>query len=330
MMRYGQLPGVDRPVSRIVLGSMIITTERLEASFALLDDAVACGITAIDTAHGYAGGNSERAIGRWLEARGNRDRMVIITKGCHHNADRRRVTPYDLRADVHDSLARLRTDTLDCHLLHRDDPSQPVGPLVEEYNRLLGEGKVRAFGGSNWTHERLAAANAYAAAHGLTGMVASSPHFSLAEQVEAPWGEGCVGISGPGQVAARQWYARTGLAVFPYSSLARGFFSGRVSSAQTRETIESTKLLDPPSFRAYCHPVNLERLARVERLAATLGVTVPQLALAYVLHQPMNLFPLVGAASRAEIEANVAALAIALTPAQLTWLNLETDTPPPA
>jgi aryl-alcohol dehydrogenase-like predicted oxidoreductase len=326
-MRYGRLPGVDKPVSRIVLGSMIISTERLETSFALLDDAVACGITAIDTAHGYGGGNSERAIGRWLEARGNRDRIVIITKGCHHNPDRRRVTPYDLRADVHDSLARLRTDTLDCHLLHRDDPTQPVGPIVEEYNRLLAEGKVRAFGGSNWTHERLAEANAYAAAHGLTGMVASSPHFSLAEQVDAPWGEGCVGISGPGGAAARRWYEDTGMAVFPYSSLARGFFSGRVRSSQTREEIERAGLLDAPSFRAYCHPVNLQRLARVEKLAAELGVSVPQLALAYVLQQPMNLFPLVGAASRAEIEANTAALAIRLTPAQQAWLNLETDAP---
>ena len=91
-MQFGTIAGVRRPVSRLILGSMIVTTDDLERSMALLDAVLAHGGNAIDTAHVYAGGNSERAIGRWLEARGVRDQVVLITKGCHPSMDRPRVT----------------------------------------------------------------------------------------------------------------------------------------------------------------------------------------------------------------------------------------------
>ena len=104
-MRYGAVDGVEKPVFRLVLGTMIISIEERERSFALLDAAVEAGINALDTANVYASGNSERGIGAWMEARGNREEMVIISKGCHHNRDRKRVTPFDLAADIHDSLS---------------------------------------------------------------------------------------------------------------------------------------------------------------------------------------------------------------------------------
>jgi aryl-alcohol dehydrogenase-like predicted oxidoreductase len=319
-MRYGTVAGVDKPVSRLALGTMIVNTSCLDDSFALLDAALDAGLNTLDLALVYGGGGSERAVGQWLEARGNREQVVILTKGCHPNADRRRVTPYDIGADLHDSLARLRTDYIDLYLLHRDDPEAPVGPIVETLNDYQRQGKIRAFGGSNWTHERLQAANDYAAAHGLTPFGASSPHYSLAEQVQDPWGPGCVGISGPGQAEARAWYARTALPVFAYSSLARGFFSGRLTRAAFAADPE---IVDGACRTAYCHEVNFQRLDRATELAAEKGVSVPQIALAYVLAQPeLDLFPIVGAANADEIAANVAALEIALTADELAWLDL--------
>ncbi|NQT52881.1 aldo/keto reductase, partial [bacterium] len=166
-MEYGEVPGVGKPVSRLVLGTMIINAGEMERSAALLDDAVAVGCTTLDTAHVYGGGNSERAIGQWMDARGNRDAIVVLSKGAHPNQDRRRVTPFDIAADLHDSLARLRSDYIDLYLLHRDDPDVPVGPIVEALNEHRAAGRIRAFGGSNWTHTRIAEANAYADAHGL-------------------------------------------------------------------------------------------------------------------------------------------------------------------
>jgi aryl-alcohol dehydrogenase-like predicted oxidoreductase len=255
-----------------------------------------------------------------MKARGNREQVVIITKGCHHNADRKRVTPFDLAADLHDSLARLQTDYVDIYLLHRDDPSLPVGPIVEALNEHWRAGKIRAFGGSNWTHERIQAANDYAAAHGLQPFTASSPNYGLAEQVHDPWGPGCVTLSGPQNAAARAWYQANQMPVFAYSSLGRGFFSGRVAA---NDPEGAKALLDRASLTAYCHEVNFRRLARAEQLAAAKGVTVPQLALAYVLRSPLNVFPLVGAASGEEFAQNLAALDLALSEEERGWLNLE-------
>ena len=78
MMQYGTIKGVDKPVSRLVLGTMIVSSQERERSFALLDAAFAQGCNALDTAHVYAGGYSERCIGEWMQARGNRKEVVIV------------------------------------------------------------------------------------------------------------------------------------------------------------------------------------------------------------------------------------------------------------
>jgi aryl-alcohol dehydrogenase-like predicted oxidoreductase len=319
-MQYGAIPGIAKPVSRLVLGTMIISAQEPERSFALLDAVLEMGGKALDTAHVYAGGNSERCIGQWMHARGNREQMVIISKGCHHNADRKRVTPFDLAADLHDSLARLQTDYVDIYLLHRDDTSLPVGPIVEALNEQWHAGRIRAFGGSNWTHERIRAANDYATAHGLRPFTASSPNYGLAEQVLDPWGPGCVTLSGPQNAASRSWYQDNQMPVLAYSSLGRGFFSGRI----TPENFEETKgSLDKACLTAYCHDVNFRRLERAMALARARSATVPQVALAYILNSPLNVFPLVGAATGEEFAQNLAALDLSLDAGERAWLNLE-------
>jgi len=324
-MQYKTIEGVDKPVSRLVLGTMIVSDQEPERSLTLLDATFEMGGNTFDTAHGYGGGHSERGIGQWMAARGNREQVVILTKGCHHNADRKRVTPFDLSSDLYDSLARLQTDYVDIFLLHRDDPSLPVGPIVEALNEHWRAGRIRVFGGSNWTDARIQEANAYAAAHGLQPFTASSPNYGLAEQVLDPWGPGCVTLSGPKNVEARAWYEANQMPVFAYSSLARGFFSGRI----TPDNFERTKsALDRACLTAYCHDVNFQRLERAMTLAEAKGVTVPQIALAYILHSPLNVFPLVGAANRDEYAQNVEALDLTLTADERAWLNLERDSRP--
>lgn len=326
-MRYGTAEGVGKPVSRVVLGTMIVTTNERERSFRLLDDALAVGCTTLDTAHVYAGGTSERCIGDWMRERGNRGEVVVVSKGAHPNADRRRVTPYDIAADLHDSLARLKTDYIDLYLLHRDDPAVPVGEIVDALDEHRRAGRIRAYGGSNWTHERLQAANDYAATHGRAPFVASSPNYSLAEQINDPWGQGSgsVTLSGPANAAARAWYARTRMPVFAWSSLARGFFSGRI----TRGNFESVKgSIDGACLRAYCHEPNFRRLDRVEMLAREKGLSVPQVAMAYVMSQPLDVFALVGAQDKGELQAAIDACDMHLAPAKLAWLDLESDEKP--
>ena len=318
-MKFGKIQGVNRDISRIVMGTMIINTKEKERSYALLDDAYASGINAFDTAVLYGGGESERCLGPWINERGLREKVVVISKGCHPNAEGKRVTPEALDADIRKSLSQLGFDYIDIYMLHRDDPDVPVGPIVEAFNSHLKAGRIRAFGGSNWRHERIHQANEYARQHGLVPFTASSPNYGLADQVEDPWGAGCVSISGPRHAIARAWYAKQQMAIFAYSSLGRGLFSGRITRENCRETADGACL------KAYCHDVNFQRLDRVRELAQKKGATVTQIALAFVLSQPLNVFALTGAASGEECRANVAALDIRLTPDELAWLDLQKD-----
>lgn len=297
---------------------MMLGTRLTEAqSFALLDRAFELGLTALDTAHVYGGGECERVVGRWCRSRGVRDQLVLIGKGAHPHGERRRVTPGDIAADLHESRDRLQTDFIDLYLLHRDDPDVPVGPIVEALSGHQRAGLIGAYGGSNWTAARLHAASEYAHARGLPPMAASSPHFSLAEQVAPPW-PGTVTLTGPSRAAERAWYAHTQLPVFAWSSLANGFFSGRYQ-ADRLDTYTSDA--DVLCLRAYASDLNFQRLERAAELGRARGRTAAQVALAYVLHQPLNVFALVGAYSVAEVEANVAALDLELTEQELAWLD---------
>ena len=299
----------------------MINSEEQERSFDLLDEVYALGCTSFDTAHQYGRGDSERTVGRWVNERGVREEVVIIGKGAHHNEDRRRVTPFDITADLFDSLARFRFGYIDLYLLHRDDPSVPVGPIVEVLNEHASKGRIRAFGASNWTHERIEEANEYARENDLQPFVASSINFSLAEQVKEPW-PGCVSIGGVRGRAAREWYARSGMPLFAWSSLAGGFFSGRFS----RDNIDSFEEgLDRVCAEAYGHEENFERLDRVRLLAQEKGLTLPQLALAYVMNQPLNVFAIVGCKSGEEFRANAEASEVGLTSEELAWLDLRSD-----
>jgi len=313
-MKTVKLPGNDKPLSKIVMGTMIIGLNNYAESAALLDNAMRVGINAFDIAYVYGGGDSERAVGKWMEERGNREDVFIITKGAHP-AGRSKVNPEDITADLTESLSRLRTDYIDAYLLHRDDPEKPVGPIMDILHEHCKAGKIRAFGGSNWTHERIAEGNAYAAAKGQTPMTVSSPNYGLCEQVDDPWGPGCVTISGKTGEAGREFYKKSGIPVFAYSSLGRGLLSGRV----TRENYK--ELLDGAALKAYAHEVNFARLDRARELAGQKGVSVPQIALAYILHQPFEVFPIVGTASEKELEETAAVIDITLTEQECAWLE---------
>lgn len=321
-MLYGNVPGINKPISRLVQGTVMLTSKELGKSFALLDGIFELGCTTFDMAHQYGQGDVERTFGQWMNDRGVRDRIVILDKGAHHSQDRKRVTPFDISADLHDSLARLKTDFIDLYLLHRDDPSVPVGPIVDILNEHQAAGRIHAFGGSNWSHTRIREANEYAAAQSLIGFVASSPNFSLAEQVKEPWA-GCISISGPQGADARAWYAEQRMPLFTWSSLAGGFFSGRF---RRDNLAEFTEYLDKLCVTSYCVEDNFQRLDRAEQLAAEKGLTLPQIALAYVLSQPLDIFALVGCNTVDEFRANAAAAEVRLTLDEMAWLDLRQET----
>ncbi len=315
-MIYGSIPGLSDRISRLVLGSVSFSTANQDLASSMLEHFVAHGGTAIDTAQQYGHGESERAIGAWLRVHDRRNDVFILTKGAHYHLDDaqnmiHRVTPEAITEDLLSSLDHLQIATADLYLLHRDDPSKPVGPIVECLNKHYQAGRIRAFGGSNWTPQRIEAANAYAKAHGLQPFVASSPNLALAIPSEPMW-PNCLSVAG--DAAAFTWYRERQFPLFAWSSQASGFFSGRFSPEDTS---------DANVVRVYYREDNWERLRRAREVARQHGCTPTQVALAWVLHQPLNVFALIGPRTLAELDDCLGALEVRLTPQEVGWLNLE-------
>ena len=214
-----------------------------------------------------------------------------------------------------------RRITIDLYLLHRDDPELPVGPLVEALNEHMSEGRIRAFGGSNWSVKRIREANLYARNHGLRPFAASSPNFSLAVRLKEIW-EGCLSISGPRGAEERAWYRESQMPVFSWSSLAQGFFSGLLTRENVTEMANETT---EGCAQVYGHEENFKRLDRAIELANERGKTVAQIALAFLFNQPLNVFTVSGCRSVEESRLNGEAMEIRLSPGELDWLDLRRD-----
>ena len=320
-MIYERIEGLDKPLARVIQGTVMLSRERLEEGFELLDAVFELGGTTFDSAHGYGGGDSDRVLGLWMAERGNREQVVIVGKGCHHNADRRRVTPYDLESDLMDTLARLRTDYVDLYLLHRDDPDLPVAPIMEAFARHHAAGRIRAFGGSNWSPARIQAANEYAAQHGLPPMRASSPNFSLAVQRREPWPD-CLSISGPAGAEDRAWYRGNQMPLLLWSSLAGGFFSGQLR----RDNLDTfSDYWFKLSAETYGTEENFRRYDAAREIAERRGVSVAQVALGYLFGSGLNVFPLVGARSAQEFAENARAAELNLTAEEMGALKRAAD-----
>ena len=288
-------------IDRLVCGTQVAEPPNtLEDALPVWDAYVEAGGTTFDTAHIYGDGAADVALGHWLSTRGDRDRWTVIGKGGHTPW----CEPEHITRQLHESLERLQVDRIDLYLLHRDNPALPAGELVDVLHEHHRAGRIGAFGGSNWTAARIDEANAYAAANGRVGMTAVSNHFSLARMVAPTF---------PGTVSAREpafeaWLAARWLPLYAWSSQAAGFFSG----------------LQPDGYLAHAwfSADNLERRQRVEQLAAARGVEPVAVALAWVLHQPLPIFPIIGPRRTSELAASLAALAVELTDDEAAWLDL--------
>jgi aryl-alcohol dehydrogenase-like predicted oxidoreductase len=302
------IPGLEKRVSRLVLG--MDNQTNLEESRPVLDDFVGRGGNAFDTAYTYKSGACEILLGQYLEERGLRDSVMILGKGAHTP----HCTPEAIGTQLEISLSRLRTDFVDVYMMHRDNPDIPVGEFVDALNAQHALGRIRVFGGSNWSLERAQAANSYAASKGLRGFTVVSNQFSLAEMIDPVWA-GCISSN---DAEYRAWLADNQIVLMPWSSQARGFFVlGDPNDLSNEELV-----------RCWYSPENFKRLERAKLMAQSKGVETINIALAYVLHQPFTTFPLIGPRSVAETASSFRALEIELSAAEMAWLNLETDANP--
>ena len=284
--------------SRLVLGSMALTIDELDRSLAVIDEFVLLGGNAIDTAHVY-GPSRHKAVGEYLRLRG-RDKLIVMDKGCHPYG-RNRVTREDMAADIAENQERMGIGRTDYFVLHRDAPEVPVGDIVEWLNEHVQAGHIDHFGGSNWLHTRLEAANRYADEHGLQGFSMSSPNLALAVPNEPMW-TGAYSVDREG----RDWYERTGFPLFSWSSGAGGFFAG-LDTADVHRVYDSEE--------------NFRRRTRADELAKKFTASPTQIAVAWTLNQPMNVHAIVGPATVEQVRDVMQAAEIKLTPEELRYLE---------
>ena len=300
-MKYGSIPGLDKPVSKLIMGC---DNQRTYAhAAALWDDWYERGGNAFDTSWVYGGGIQEKLLGKWVKARDIREEVVVTVKGAHTP----RCLPDLLVKDFHESLDRLQFEYADLYVMHRDNPEIPIGEFVDVLNELKAKGLIRgAFGGSNWTTARFEAANEYAKSTGKQGFAVLNNNLSLARMVKPVWA-GCVHVS---DTPSRKWLEETGTTNFSWSSQARGYFL----------PVADRMKLGADNFSCWDAPDNQARRKRAEELAEKKGCSPINIAAAYVLSQPFPSFALVGPRVIHETATTLPALDIELTPDEISWL----------
>ena len=313
----GTIPGLGKPVSPLFFGTAMAPVMTDEAgAAALLDSVRETGVNAFDCARSY--GKAEEALGKWMKARGCRDEVVLLTKGGDIREGVVHVNRDVIREQMARSLEALQTDCIDIYLLHRDDPKTPVEEYIDTLNEALKAGMIRLAGVSNWTRQRIEQANRYAESRGLAGFAVSSPNYGLARQMRDLWGGGCVSISGPENAQDREWYRKNRMPVIAYSSLGRGFFSGRFRAG---DYDGARRVLDEYAQKGYLYPENMERLRRAEQMAEEKGLTVPEIAMRYVFGSRMNVFAVVSTGSAERLQMNLRAAKNGLEEDERTWLE---------
>jgi aryl-alcohol dehydrogenase-like predicted oxidoreductase len=207
---------------------------------------------------------------------------------------------------------RIKTEYADIYFMHRDNLEVPVGEFVDVLNEHVRAGRIKVFGGSNWSIARVQEANEYAKKKGLQGFGVVSNNLSLARMVAEVW----PGAISAGDTASRAWFARNQIALFAWSSQARGFFTDRAHRDRALNGAELN--------RCWYSEDNWQRRDRVLELAGKKNVLPINIALAYVLHQPFPTFALIGPRTLQELRTSLPALDVSLTSAEVNWLNLDT------
>lgn len=312
-MRKRSLGNSDLMVSSLCCGTVPFGTAIRDKNLHQFYEAYrTAGVNFFDTAHCSSfwvrdgNGTSERALGECVKHSGDRDQLVIATKGGHPGAGNayprpdRYLTPEVIARDIDDSLDRLGMNQIDLYYLHRDDRRVPVGEIIAGLNAEIHRGRIRYLGASNWSTERIAAANAYANAQGMAGFIASQPQWNLAEP--NPVADPTLVFLSPDDEA---WHRTNNFPVVAYSASARGYFAsaGRLAAND------------------YENPTSRERLKRATELALQFGVSPNQIALAYLLNQPFPVIPILGTTDPKHLQDAVRATAVHLTEDQLGWLR---------
>jgi aryl-alcohol dehydrogenase-like predicted oxidoreductase len=252
---------------------------------------------------GNQGGESETILGEWMKARGNRDRIVLITKvGMEMGPDRKGLSAAWIERAVEDSLRRLQTDHIDVYLSHKFDPGASHEETLGAYQKLLAAGKVRAVGASNFDAGQLRAA-LDATAKGLPRYEVLQPEYNLYDRQSYDG-------------ALRDLAMAEGLGVITYFSLAKGFLSGKY-----RSEADLGKSPRGKGVKGYLGARGFRILAALDAVAARHGAEPAEVALAWLMARPGVTAPIASATTPAQLDSLVKAASLSLAAEDLAALE---------
>jgi aryl-alcohol dehydrogenase-like predicted oxidoreductase len=302
-----KITGVELPLSRLIIGCD--NKDKMEDGAPVWDAWMEAGGNAFDTAHIYGGGAPEKALGQWIKARNVAGKVVITAKGAHDP----NCNPKAIGTQLTESLDRLQLSSVPIYIMHRDNLNVPVGEFVTALNDEIRNGRIKVYGGSNWTIARFKQAQAFAAANKLQPPTILNNNLSLAVMEKPVW-PGCLTAN----TAETLGFLRGGgVTHFSWSSQARGYFL----PAELRDRLPE----DTRPETCFGSAANAERRTRAEALAKKHGVATNSIALAWVLCQSFPSFALVGPRTVDEIKSSLPGAALKLSSAEIAWLNLEAD-----
>jgi aryl-alcohol dehydrogenase-like predicted oxidoreductase len=303
-------------VSRLGLGAMLMgDATPSDDAYRILDRFLEAGGTFIDTADTYNDGLSERVLAPWLAQ--HRDEVVIATKVRFNVSDPggQGLAPDRIRAACDASLKRLGVDVIDLYQVHAPDPQVPLEETLEALDGLVRAGKVRALGASNYPAWLLAWAVAMQDREGWSPFVSVQPQYSLVERTI--------------EIDLLPFTRAAGLGALPWGPLGAGFLSGRHRRDALAEGSRMAKAEDDLEEAAHRRAVerNFQVVDAAEAIAAERGVTVPQVAIAWLLGVEGVTAPIIGPRTPEHLEDLLGAADLELSPAERE--RLEAPAPPP-
>jgi aryl-alcohol dehydrogenase-like predicted oxidoreductase len=304
------LGSTDLDVFPLCLGGNVFGwTADKDESFAVLDAFTAAGGNFVDTADVYAawvpgnsGGESEVILGQWLAARGNRDDVVVATKGSRL-APNKGLSTKAVQGAAEASLNRLGVDHIDLYYAHYDDPETPVEETVTALDGLVKAGKVRYVAISNTSAARIAESLAFADREGLARYVAIQPQYNLVEREQF-------------ETELAELAEKEHLSTVPYYALARGFLTGKYRKGgpevNSPRAGSASKYLDDRGIRV---------LGALDEISQEHDTTVAAVALAWLASKPTVDAPLASARNTAQLAELLPVGDLKLTDAELTALD---------
>ena len=306
-MRYRQLGSSDLQVSEISLGSWLTYGGAVDSAQAeaCVEKAFEVGINFVDTANVYAGGKAEEFLGEVLASR-PRDSYVLATKVFFQmpNGDRG-LSREQILKNIDFSLARLRTDYVDLYQCHRYDWSTPLEETMDALSEVVRSGKARYLGFSEWPAEQIEEATEM---EGVERFVSSQPQYSMI------W-------RGPERDVI-PYSAKHGISQIVWSPLYQGILTGKYKPGQPPPS--NSRATDDKQNQFMDAAENQELLERVQQLknvADDLGISLAQLALAWILREPNVASAIIGASRPQQVEENAAASGIELDAATLARID---------